>query len=168
MRIRVSGLSNGLHEYRFTADPANIGLDGRFHTSVEVDARLDKASRQMYLTTAIHAAARFECDRCLDEFEGELKTGYGMFYVYDEADAGMHPDDEVTVISPDAVHIDITDDVRQLILLAVPLKLLCDDACKGLCPVCGTNLNHGECPHNAEARPTGGLSGLRDAMNKQR
>ena len=167
MKIRVSGLSNGLHEYRFSAAPADIGLDGRFHTSVEVEARLDKASRQMFLTTAIHAAARFECDRCLDEFERGLDTGYGMFYVYDEAEAGKYPDDEVTVIGPDAVHIDITDDVRQLILLAVPLKLLCDEECKGLCPVCGTNLNHGTCRCSAGARQTGGFSGLRDAMNKQ-
>ena len=37
--------------------------------------------------------------------------------------------------------------LRDTILLSIPLKPLCREECKGLCPVCGKNLNEGECEH---------------------
>ena len=41
--------------------------------------------------------------------------------------------------------IDLGQLMREQLYLAVPMKPLCDDACRGLCPVCGTNLNRGAC-----------------------
>jgi len=53
-------------------------------------------------------------------------------------------EDEAT--RTDAHHIlDLTEVVRQELLLAVPMSALCSPACKGLCPNCGANLNEGPC-----------------------
>ena len=41
--------------------------------------------------------------------------------------------------------LDLTDDVREDILLSLPLKFLCQEDCRGLCPHCGQNLNEGTC-----------------------
>ena len=46
---------------------------------------------------------------------------------------------------PTLAVIDLGEDVRQTLILAVPLKLLCRPECKGLCPQCGTNLNNETC-----------------------
>ena len=145
LKIRLSGLSNGIHEYHFSTEPAAISLDVNFHQPVEIDVHLDKATRQTYLRAAIRSSGRFQCDRCLNEFDQKLFTEYSMFYVFDEVDAVKYPDDEVTILAPDQVFIDPAEDVRQMVLLAVPLKLLCREDCKGLCPHCGTNWNDGTC-----------------------
>ena len=52
---------------------------------------------------------------------------------------------DVTYISPDSDFIDIRSDVRDYAMLAIPMKKLCKDDCKGLCQRCGKNLNEGEC-----------------------
>ena len=44
--------------------------------------------------------------------------------------------------------VDITDDVRQEIMLAYPMIPVCRPDCKGLCSVCGQNLNAGPCQHH--------------------
>ena len=41
--------------------------------------------------------------------------------------------------------IDVTPAIRDTILLAIPIKTLCKPHCKGLCPICGKNLNEGDC-----------------------
>jgi uncharacterized protein len=45
----------------------------------------------------------------------------------------------------DATVIDLSDDVREMVLLSVPLKLICREECRGLCSRCGADLNAGEC-----------------------
>jgi uncharacterized protein len=145
IRIRVSGLSNGLHEYHFSVEPSEIGLQAEFHHPVTVDVELDKTTRQIYLKAAVATRGKFICDRCVEEFEQSLANTYNVFYVYDEESGSSLPPEEVQVLAPDAVHIDLSEDVRQFVLLSVPLKLLCREDCKGLCPKCGTNWNAGPC-----------------------
>ena len=43
------------------------------------------------------------------------------------------------------MEVDLTDDVREELLLAVPSCFYCSPDCKGICPMCGTNLNHASC-----------------------
>ena len=43
------------------------------------------------------------------------------------------------------LEVDLTDDVREELLLAIPSCFYCSTDCKGICPMCGTNLNHGSC-----------------------
>ena len=48
--------------------------------------------------------------------------------------------------------VDITDDVRQEIILAYPMIPICAPGCKGLCPACGWNLNQGSCVHHSQGK----------------
>ena len=145
VKIRISGLADGHHEYHFSANAQEIGLSGRFQSPVGIEATVDKTARQIFLTASVRASGRFECDRCLGEFDRELTAKYRTLYVYDELDGMSAPGNEVQVIAPDTDYIDLAEDVRQTIELAVPLKLLCAEECKGLCRKCGKNLNLGQC-----------------------
>lgn len=145
LKIRVSGLSEGVHEYHFDANPAELGLEDGFQHPVSVDARLDKTHRQLYLTASVAVTGRFQCDRCVEEFSRPLVSGYHVFFVYHEADTGTHEEDEVRIINADTTHIDLTDDVRETVLLSIPFKLLCTEDCRGLCPRCGINRNASTC-----------------------
>jgi uncharacterized protein len=145
IKIRISGLSNGVYEYHFSVLPSEIGLESRFHQPISINVTLDKATRQILLRAAMTSSAQVVCDRCTDEFVQSLEATYTMLYVYDEESTGKFPPEEVTVLRPDAVHIDLAGDVREIVTLSVPLKLLCREDCKGLCPQCGTNWNTGSC-----------------------
>jgi uncharacterized metal-binding protein YceD (DUF177 family) len=65
--------------------------------------------------------------------------------VWEGDDTARYDPSEVQVIPASLPVIDVNDDVRQTVFLAVPLKLLCSESCKGLCPQCGINLNMGTC-----------------------
>ena len=64
------------------------------------------------------------------------------------------------------VVIDLSEDARQTILLAVPLKLLCREDCQGLCPGCGVDLNREAC-RCADAPGGSPLGGLHEALKNR-
>jgi uncharacterized protein len=145
IKIRISGLSEGSREFEFAAEAADLGLDDSFNAPVHIHAELEKTGRQYYLIARIATSAQFTCDRCATGFEREVNAALAMVYVTDELEMGKFQPEEVRTIDPEAMYIDITDDVRQSILLSIPLKLLCRADCKGLCPTCGTDWNTGQC-----------------------
>ena len=145
MRIQVGGLSDGIHQYRFQVDPAELSLDGNFAEDVIVEVSLDKTGNRFLLRSTIQASGTFECDRCVAQFARTLQSSYQMYYVPEGDDQGENDPAEIQVIPSGLTVIDISDDVRQTIQLSIPLKLLCQDDCEGLCPHCGTNLNNEQC-----------------------
>ena len=91
--------------------------------------------------------ARFCCSRCLKEFESLIAVP--DFRAQKEATA------------PQGI-IDLTDAVREDIILALPAKPLCEAGCRGLCPRCGRDLNAGicDCHPPQEDSPFAALNGI--------
>jgi uncharacterized metal-binding protein YceD (DUF177 family) len=145
MRIQVGSLSDGIHTHTFEAESSELALGENFTRQVVVDVRLDKSGGQIYLTAAVRSTGKFLCDRCTAEFTRELPSKYHMYYVWDPEVTDRFDPAEVQVISPSLNVIDISEDVRQTALLSVPLKVLCGDTCRGLCPHCGKNRNLEPC-----------------------
>jgi uncharacterized protein len=84
------------------------------------------------------------CDRCGKEYDQVLKSEHKMVYLL----RGTEEENEsvdVVYLNADADKINIKDDVRDYALLAIPMKKLCSEDCKGLCYKCGKNLNEGVC-----------------------
>ena len=150
MKIDISGLSEGLHQYTLTPEPSEIGLGEQFRETVRVFLTLDKSNRQIHTKVRVETVGSFCCDRCIDEFTRQVRNAYQMFYTSEEVDQGLCEVDEVQFVSPDVREIDIGDDVRQIVMLAIPQKLLCKESCAGLCPRCGWNLNRGRCSCRVE------------------
>ena len=75
------------------------------------------------------------CDRCTDNTPCEVAVG-DVFHRYENVVGEV---------------IDLTDAVREDILLTFPQSFLCSDACRGLCPSCGCNLNRERCTCNPAA-----------------
>ena len=144
LKINISKLPEGAHQRSLQATPEEIGLDPRFTKEVLVESTLEKTSRQLYVRTEFKTGGVFTCDRCLEEFEREVSSGFGTMYVTDP-DGAKSDSDDVQVITPDTNTIDLGEDVRQYAVLALPPKMLCRDDCAGLCPRCGTNLNRAKC-----------------------
>jgi len=90
-----------------------------------------------------------ECSRCLEPFEVSVDTAFDLRYVPHAEDAGeddveVDEDDLATAFYREGM-VDLIDLMREQFVLALPMKPLCEEACKGLCAVCGTNLNKTQC-----------------------
>lgn len=144
LRINISKLPEGIHQRSLQATAEEVGLDSRFTKDVQVEATLEKTSRQLLLRVNTKTGGVFTCDRCLEDFEKDLSSTYRVMYVSDTPPADADQE-EVQVLSSEANTIDIGEDVRQYAILSLPQKMLCREDCAGLCPSCGTNLNTDSC-----------------------
>jgi uncharacterized protein len=167
MKIQVGGLSEGIHEYDFLVCPADLAIGEEFRSDIQVHAALDKSGRQMFLEARISASGVFVCDRCLADFTLPLKPSYRMYYVSEEEDMARIDPSEVQVVQPNLNVIDLSEDVRQTLMVSVPLKLLCRTDCRGLCPRCGKNLNVDSCSCAAEVNDSrwDALQSLKDKFS---
>ena len=138
MKIHVNRIpAEGLNEHAMY-DPIPLDMDRadvQLTEPFEVKARIDKVDRELLVKVNIHAPVSMTCARCLTSFSSTLTASTLFSY-------RVHPTDVV----------DITDDVRQEIILAYPLIPTCQPQCKGLCIVCGQNLNLASCHHASRER----------------
>lgn len=79
------------------------------------------------------------CDRCLKELEREYHYDFEHIVV-----TSVNRDDDEYIIA-DNYRVDVDEIALSDVLLELPTKLLCKDDCKGLCSVCGCDLNESEC-----------------------
>ncbi|MFQ5536562.1 MAG: DUF177 domain-containing protein [Gemmatimonadota bacterium] len=85
-----------------------------------------------------------ECRRCLEGVAGLLETE--VTWVFQEAGLpGAEEGGDVHLYAGGATDLNLTDAVREEVLLAIDPYVVCDSECRGLCPMCGTNLNEGVC-----------------------
>jgi uncharacterized protein len=145
MKFNTGSLPLGEREFSFVESSDLIGLDDRFFGDVKVLARVEKTAQMIVVNAAVSAQANLLCDRCAEEYTADIRTKYTMVYLFHEDEQGDYKAEEVVILPSEHAVIDISDDVRQFILLRIPFKLLCKEDCKGLCPRCGTNRNIASC-----------------------
>ncbi len=129
---------------------------------------IQKANEEYYCQGTVTARVKLICSRCLTEFDTEL-TGRTDFIARSDkvtrADKRGIPDDEDYVLMHgNDLRADVTDMVRQTMILAIGLKPLCSESCKGLCPSCGANLNERSC-NCSRPQMDDRWSGLRGLLN---
>jgi uncharacterized protein len=145
MRIQVGGLSEGVHPFRFHVLPSEVGLPTEFAEEIGVEGTVEKTNGQFLLSAEITASADLLCDRCLAPMRTPIAPRYRMWYVLEGGNTPRVDPAELQVIPAGLTVIELDEDVRQTILLSVPLKHVCREDCRGLCPRCGKNLNEGPC-----------------------
>jgi uncharacterized protein len=125
--------------------------DYRVAVPVEVSFDVQKAGGDAYRVTG-GAATRLglECGRCLEPFELPIDARFELRYVPQAAGAADEPEREITEDDLTTAFyreglLDVIDLLREQFQLALPMKPLCAQSCRGLCPECGANLNRAEC-----------------------
>lgn len=114
--------------------------------------------KEISLTGEIHAVLSIPCDRCLTEVPVEFSIDLDKTIDFEESDHDLEKEEEEEEeFSYDELsflknhELDVERLVSDEILVHFPMKTLCREDCKGLCPVCGQNLNLGECGCNRES-----------------
>lgn len=146
MKIPLTGLRPGTYEFQFEAHLAKLGLENhpQLRGPVELAVEMEKGAVSISVRNHIRATGHFICDRCLEEFDLPLEDS-GRVVFSSDAEAHAPEGDVFRVYDPHAHELDLTEDVRDMLLLSIPAKLLCRDDCRGLCAGCGANLNVEKC-----------------------
>ena len=119
--------------------------------------------RKVKIGTETKVVLAIPCDRCLAEQKVEIPISSEV-----EVDFNISEEDRINDLNEtgyiDGYDLDVDRLVYEEILLGFPMKVLCQEDCKGICKVCGANLNQGECGCN-RTEPDPRMSAIRDIFN---
>ena len=137
-----------LPETEVLSDPVrfeDICIDGEFFSTGE----------RISLKATANAQVISRCAKCLEEVCLPIQAKIDALYA-------RQPDPEdPDLYSFEASTLELTDAVRDALLLELPLRFLCSEDCKGLCPQCGVNLNKGFCTCQEGGEVTNPFSALK-------
>jgi len=116
---------------------------------VALGFEISSERNQFRLVGRVATVLELSCSRCLEPFRLPLDEAFDLLFLPQRENTGegeseVEEDDLGTAFYRDET-IDLGGLMRERFVLAVPMKPLCADGCRGLCPQCGTNLNTATC-----------------------
>jgi uncharacterized protein len=121
---------------------------------LDVEVSHHRAGLDVFIDGTVRGEVRGTCARCLNEYRFPLDAELALVLIPAStaaAPGGVVREDEIGLASYEGDEIDLTPLVHERALLALPIRGLCDEHCRGLCPQCGANLNAGPCDCSAPA-----------------
>ncbi|MDD5546679.1 MAG: YceD family protein [Candidatus Omnitrophica bacterium] len=138
MKIKINDIPNeGLAiEEKQNASELDLARDDlKFVTPVSLSVFIGRDKDEAYAHVSASGKIEAVCSRCLSSYTIDFKKDFDFSYDL-----------------KGKTTLDLTDDIRSEIILEYPVKPLCKDGCKGLCQVCGKNLNEGSCGHKTDVQ----------------
>jgi uncharacterized protein len=132
------GISRDMH---FEIPELQLSPDLDLH-DFSGSARIGRTPQGLVVIGDFRASSLMECVRCLVEFQQPLHVQFSELYAFNSRSVS-----ESGLIVPDDGNIDLAPLVREYMLLEIPIRPLCRPDCKGLCIVCGADLNTEPCEH---------------------
>lgn len=127
----------------FEFEYASVRIGGELAVKdLSGDIRLTRTAQGLYLEGVLFAVYPMECSRCLTPFDQVLAPKLSDLFVYPAEKA----DDPILAIAETGT-LDLHPYLREMMLLDIPIQPVCRPDCRGLCPVCGNNLNEETCDH---------------------
>ena len=153
MQLDLTRYRRPLDHFTRTFEPQEVPADGDSFVvaaPVVLDFDIHKDKEKFRLVGSVRTELELPCSRCLEPFRFPVEATFDQRYL-PAADAAAQSEDvelgeedvEVSYYRDDA--IDLAGLMREQFYLALPMKPLCNDDCKGLCPQCGTNRNVSQC-----------------------
>ena len=142
LTISVKGIDNAGRIFSGKVPPGTLSLDDTtgdipisFNNPVEYNLRVSEVSGGILVAGDLSTKFEVPCGRCLESFEYDVHLNDICHFIEDST----------------ADIIDISEELREDILISLPTRFVCGDECAGLCQVCGANLNEDtcECARNA-------------------
>lgn len=123
LTIDITAFQSGVHHVELTPDPEELDLDADAFSDIHVLARLDCHRDRILAALDVQGVTTLTCDRTLQAYEQPLEGTYQVLFG-PERMVGAESDnfDEVRVLHPSDREIDVTDLVRDTLLLAIPQR----------------------------------------------
>ena len=118
-------------------------------TPVSLAFDIFKNTQAFRLAGRVQTTLEMKCSRCLEPFMVPVDQEFDLRYQPHTVNGGEGEreieEDDLTTAFYENDEIDLGQLTHEQFVLSLPMKPLCSDACRGLCPVCGTNLNKSAC-----------------------
>ncbi|MBV6394851.1 MAG: hypothetical protein HFACDABA_00421 [Anaerolineales bacterium] len=121
------------------------------------NAHFNRTPQGLLLEAEFEGALDLECVRCLNTFEHTIHWDMTELFAFHPK-----PDSEELQLPEDA-QIDLAPLVRDYAFTEIPIKPVCKPSCKGLCPICGQDLNKNDCGHRPDENDSP-FASLRDLL----
>lgn len=146
------------HEFPFEFEKIQIS-DDLVLRNFEGLVTIGRTPQGLIVQGDFSAETTLECGRCLIDFDHELNWDFTELYAFNKKSVS-----ESDLLVPEDQQIDLQPLIREYALLEIPINPICKPGCKGLCSVCGENLNEIDCGHKdfSEESPFSGLKDLLD------
>ncbi len=177
MKLDLSEIASHLGKrirYEIDEPPvADLGEDVAGVAPVKGEVTFNNTGRHIVARGQFATSVEMDCSRCLGRYrmdvdlpiEEELQIAGHTPDMLEEEQEEELPEEEKEPLFVDNI-LDLTELIRESILMALPIKPLCDDLCKGLCPHCGTNLNEAQCSCPQE-EPNAAFADLGSLLDKK-
>ena len=119
--------------------------------------KVGRTTQGLLFTASFTAQTTVDCVRCLQPCDLNLRWTFTELYAFREKSVS-----ESELIVPEDAQIDLQPLIREYALLEIPISPICRQDCRGLCPVCGQDLNVRDCGHRplADVSPFSALKRL--------
>jgi uncharacterized protein len=129
------------NEFKF--DVPKAALDDLELRNVVGSVQVGRTQQGLVLQGNFSGDTTLQCVRCLKEFDHPLQWDFTELYAFNSKSVS-----ESGLILPETAQIDLAPLLREYALLEVPISPIHDPDCRGLCVVCGQDLNLKDCGHN--------------------
>jgi uncharacterized protein len=152
MQLDLTRYRQPLAHVARTFAPEDVAQEGdayRIVAPVTLEFDVHKDKDRFRLVGSVVTELELSCSRCLEPFRLPVNSAFDLRYhpaseMSQDEEREVEEDDLETSYYRDD-QIDLNELMREQFYLALPMKPLCGDDCKGLCPQCGTNRNTGTC-----------------------
>ncbi|MDH7559171.1 MAG: DUF177 domain-containing protein [bacterium] len=153
MKIYIGDLDEVLRVVELESTSVALDLEDYtpYRGKVTVHGGISKIGREVHLRVRVSGQALATCDRCLEPLERTFAEDCLWIFT---PEPELLEQEDVYLLQPGQTEIAVARQVREALILMLPIKMLCSEECKGLCPHCGANLNYETCTcHIAEIDP---------------
>lgn len=137
IKINIAELKEGSQQFEIVTNAKEIALDENLvKDGINVAISVFKAPTQIDLDVQVEGVFNLSCDRCLEDYSQNFKTNFELVYVQKQSGERRVEDDYVKIYNPFTKSIDITEDLREYILITVPMRKVPEEI-DGKCSWCG-------------------------------
>ncbi|HEB83790.1 MAG TPA: DUF177 domain-containing protein [Bacteroidetes bacterium] len=168
MKLHLASLRQGVNPVEEMVLPETLDLDREvFRAPIHVTGEADDEGHLVDIRLHLSTLGSYRCDRCAVEFDRSFEVDLRTVVLRREARDSEEEDAEGLIfIGARGREVDLGAEIVDALLLDVPMRLLCHPECRGLCPVCGADLNEGPCEHvHAGAPDPGGEKATKNNDN---
>lgn len=118
-----------------------------FFQPVHAEISVKKVGEEVFIKGRIKTILSFVCSRCLIPYEFPIDSQFDLVFLPEELEQVKDEldSDDLNTSYYYSRRIDLREVVLEQFNLTFPVKPLCSETCQGICPVCGRNINNGEC-----------------------
>lgn len=138
IKINIGSLNDGGQILELKTDSKELGIDeGVLDGEATLRLELFKTVHQLDIKAGISGKLKLVCDRCLEDFKSDFNTEFELVYVQKASREEEINEDYIRTYSPHMKSVDITEDIKESIILAVPMRKIPSEKPDGSCSWCG-------------------------------